>query len=237
MSLGCAIITLNEEDNLERALKSVSFCDQIVVVDSYSTDNTISIAKKFTDRVYLNKFENYGAQKNFAIDKLQTDWVLSIDADEVVQEDLKQEILNTLASNKHFDSYFIKIQLIFLGRKLRFGGAQNWHLRLFRKGFKFRESIVHEAVEPSNHSYLKGKILHYSYKNLSDYIDKLNRYTTLSAQLKKNKKIHPFLKFHFELFKRFILKGAFLDGYEGALFAYLSSFYQLLKYAKAREFV
>jgi glycosyltransferase involved in cell wall biosynthesis len=234
MSLGCAIITYNEEDSLERTLKSVQFCDEIVVVDSYSTDNTVNIAKKYTDKVFFNKFLNYGTQKNFAIEKLSTDWVLSIDADEVVEDYLKGQILNA-TQNSLFDGYYIKIQLVFLGKALRFGGAQNWHLRLFKKNLKFTESFVHEKVLSKTTSYLKGKILHYSYKNLSDYIEKLNKYTTISASLKKNNKAHPFLRFNFELFKRFILRGAFFDGYEGALYALLSSFYQLVKYAKIKE--
>ncbi|MGB9755553.1 MAG: glycosyltransferase family 2 protein, partial [Desulfurella sp.] len=112
MSIGCAIITYNEEDSIERALKSVDFCDEIVIVDSYSTDNTVSIAKKYTDKVYFNKFVNYGEQKNFAIEKLSTDWILSIDADEVVSPSLKAEILKAIKNSK-FDSYYIKIQLVF----------------------------------------------------------------------------------------------------------------------------
>lgn len=234
MSIGCAIITYNEEDSLERTLKSVQFCDEIVVVDSYSTDNTVNIAKKYTDKVYFNKFINYGKQKNFAIEKLSTDWVLSIDADEVVEDSLKREIQKAIA-NSSFSCYYIKIQLVFLGKPLRFGGAQNWHLRLFKKGLKFSESLLHEKIQSNNASYLKGKILHYSYKDLSDYIEKLNKYTTISASLKKNKKPHPILRFNFELFKRFILQGAFFDGYEGTLYALLSSFYQLAKYAKVKE--
>ncbi|SDC62166.1 Glycosyltransferase involved in cell wall bisynthesis [Desulfurella multipotens] len=236
MSIGCAIITYNEKENLERTLKSVDFCDEIVIVDSYSTDETVEIAKKYTDKIYLNKFISYGEQKNFAIEKLSTDWILSIDADEVVSPSLKTEILNAIKNSK-FDSYYIKIQLVFLNKALRFGGAQNWHLRLFRKGLMFSNCIVHEKVISKNASYLKGKILHYSYKDLSHYIEKLNKYTSISAtlNLKKNQHLHPIIRFQLELLKRFIFKGAFLDGYEGILYALLSSFYQLVKYAKAKE--
>ncbi|MGC8707047.1 MAG: glycosyltransferase family 2 protein, partial [Desulfurella sp.] len=139
--------------------------------------------------------------------------------------------------NSKFDSYYIKIQLVFLNKALKFGGAQNWHLRLFRKGLKFSNSIVHEKVMSKNASRLNGKILHYSYKDLSHYIEKLNKYTSISAtlNLKKNYNVHPIIRFNLELFKRFIIRGAFLDGYEGVLYALLSSFYQLVKYAKAKE--
>ncbi|MGC9167792.1 MAG: glycosyltransferase family 2 protein [Desulfurella sp.] len=236
MSIGCAIITYNEEDSIERTLKSVDFCDEIVIVDSYSTDETVDIAKKYTDKIYFNKFISYGEQKNFAIERLSTDWILSIDADEVVSPSLKTEILNAIKNSK-FDSYYIKIQLVFLNKALKFGGAQNWHLRLFRKGLKFSNSIVHEKVISKNASRLNGKILHYSYKDLSHYIEKLNKYTSISAtlNLKKNYNVHPIIRFNLELFKRFIIRGAFLDGYEGVLYALLSSFYQLVKYAKVKE--
>ncbi|WP_291490372.1 glycosyltransferase family 2 protein [Desulfurella sp.] len=235
MSIGCAIITYNEEDSIERTLKSVDFCDEIVIVDSYSIDNTVEIAKQYTDKIYFNKFVNYGEQKNFAIEKLSTDWILSIDADEVVSSSLKDEILKAIKNSK-FDSYYIKIQLVFLNKALKFGGAQNWHLRLFRKGLKFSNSI-HEKVISKNASRLNGKILHYSYKDLSHYIEKLNKYTSISAtlNLKKNYNVHPIIRFNLELFKRFIIRGAFLDGYEGVLYALLSSFYQLVKYAKVKE--
>ncbi|MGC8615602.1 MAG: glycosyltransferase family 2 protein, partial [Desulfurella sp.] len=117
MSIGCAIITYNEKENLERTLKSVDFCDEIVIVDSYSTDETVDIAKKYTDKIYFNKFISYGEQKNFAIERLSTDWILSIDADEVVSPSLKDEILKAIKNSK-FDSYYIKIQLVFLNKAL-----------------------------------------------------------------------------------------------------------------------
>jgi len=236
MSVGCAIITFNEEKNIERTLKSVQFCDQIVVVDSYSTDRTLEIAKKYTPHIYLRQFKNYGEQKNFALSKLSTDWKLSIDADEVIDDELKNEILKVVKKKDNsIDGYYLKIQLVFLGKALRFGGSQNWHLRLFRNNVKFSESMVHEKVSLLKTSYLKGKVLHYSYEDLSDYLEKLNKYTTLSALSKRHKKVYPIARFMFELFKRFVLRAAYLDGYHGSLYALLSSFYHLVKYAKIKE--
>ena len=240
MSLGCAIITLNEEKKLERTLKSLSFCDEIVIVDSGSTDKTIEIAKRYTDKVFYQEWLGYGKQKNFAISKLSTDWVLSVDADEVVSDGLKNEILEEL-KNPSADAYAINIQLVFLGRPLKYGGTfPDYHVRLFKKGrYWFEETDIHEGIK-AQAKRLKGVVLHYSYDSLSEYFEKFNRYTSLLAakNYKKGRritKISPFLRFWFELFKRFVLKGAFLDGYEGSLYAFISSFYAFVKYAKLLE--
>ena len=240
MSLGCAIITYNEEKNIERALESVSFCDEIVVVDSGSTDGTLQIARRYTDKIYYNKWPGFGRQKNFAIGKLTTDWVLNIDADEVVSDELKNEMLSEL-KNPKAEAYAVNIQLVFMGKPLRFGGTYpDYHIRLFKKGhFYFREDSVHEGVDAKAKK-LKNPIYHYSYENLEEYFSKFNRYTTLIAQKhysegKRVGKLFPFVRFGFELFKRFVLKAAFLDGYPGILYAMLSSFYTFVKYAKLVE--
>ncbi len=240
MSLGCAIITYNEEKNIERALKSVSFCDEIVIVDSGSTDRTLQIAREYTDRIFYNKWQGFGKQKNLAISKLSTDWVLNIDADEEVSERLKDEILSELESPQA-DAYAVNIQLVFMGKALRFGGTYpDYHIRLFKRGkFSFREDSIHEGVD-ANAVRLRNPVYHYSYENLEDYFNKFNEYTTLIAQKhfregRRVGKFFPFARFGFELFKRFVLKMAFLDGYPGILYATLSSFYTLVKYAKLVE--
>ncbi|AEA33063.1 glycosyltransferase family 2 protein [Hippea maritima] len=240
MSLGCAIITYNEEKSLERTLRSVAFCDEIVVVDSGSTDRTTEIARHYTDKVYYQEWLGYGKQKNFAISKLSTDWVLSIDADEVLSENLKDEIIEKL-KNPAVDAYALNIQLVFMGKPLRFGGTYpDYHVRLFRRGkCFFDEAEVHEGVNCKAER-LKNVVYHYSYENLEDYFDKFNRYTSLLANNIKQKKPHisgvyPFVRFSLEIAKRFVLKGAFLDGYEGCVYALLSSFYAFVKYAKAKE--
>ncbi len=242
MSLGCAIIAYNEEKNIEKTLQGVSFCDEIVVVDSGSSDNTVQIAKKYTDKVYYQEWLGYGKQKNFAISRLNTDWVLSIDADEVVGKKLAAEIKTTIRNTKQ-EAFLINIQLVFMGKKLRFGGTYpDYHLRLFKKGsFFFDESDIHEGIQTDRKAIkLKNTILHYSYDSLQDYLQKFNSYTTLIAQKHKQNgkrvsKIFPFLRMSFEFFKRFILMGAFLDGYEGSVYALMSSFYVFVKYAKLIE--
>ncbi len=242
MSLGCAIIAFNEEHSIERTLQSVAFCDEIVVVDSGSKDKTVEIAKRYTDKVYYQNWLGYGKQKNFAISKLSTDWVLSIDADEVVEDNLSREIKETVNKTDK-EAFLINIQLVFMGKKLRFGGTYpDYHLRLFKKGsLYFEETDIHEGIKVSTRtSKLQNRILHYSYDDLEDYLNKFNKYTSLIAlkhkqQGKKISALFPFLRMSFEFFKRFVLQGAFLDGYEGSLYATLSSFYVFVKYAKLLE--
>ncbi len=242
MSLGCAIIAYNEEHSIERALQSVAFCDEIVVVDSGSKDNTVEIAKRYTKKVYFQEWLGYGKQKNFAISKLNTDWVLSLDADEFITPNLSSEIRKAVTYSKR-KAFLINIQLVFMGKRLRFGGTYpDYHLRLFKKGaFWFEETNIHEKVKTKiKTGKLRRPILHYSYDNLEDYISKFNLYTTLIAENNKKKgkrvpKVFPFLRMFFELFRRFFLKAAFLDGYPGIVYALLSSFYTFIKYAKLIE--
>ena len=239
MTIGCAIIAYNEEHIIEKALRSVTFCDEIVVVDSGSSDNTVSIAKKYNSRVYHKDWEGYGKQKNFAISKLSTDWVLSIDADEVVTQELANEIQNILKKTTQ-DAFLINRQLVFMGKPLKFGGAYpDYNLRLFKRYMRFEESDVHEKIKQKGKK-LKNKILHYSYDNLSDYMDKFNKYTSLIAKVhhSKGKRVSaffPFFRMQYEFFKRFFLQLAFLDGYKGSTYALLSSFYAFVKYAKLIE--
>lgn len=239
MTIGCAIIAYNEEHIIEKTLKSVAFCDEIVVVDSGSSDNTLSIAKKYSKKVYYKDWEGYGKQKNFAISKLSTDWVLSIDADEIVTQELAYEIQSTIKETVQ-DAFLINIQLVFMGKLLKFGGTYpDYHLRLFKNGMRFEQNDVHEKIKQKGKK-LKNKILHYSYDNLTDYMDKFNKYTSLIAaghhfNGKRISVFFPFFRMSYEFFKRFFLQLAFLDGYRGSIYALLSSFYTFVKYAKLIE--
>jgi glycosyltransferase involved in cell wall biosynthesis len=242
VSIAAVLVVKNEEKRLKQTLNALKWVDEIVVVDSGSIDKTVDIARNFTDKVYLRPWAGYGKQKNFALSKVNSKWVFSIDADEIVTKELAEEIKKAI-KNDEYDGYLINTQLVFLGKPLRFGGVYpDYHLRLFKRGKgTFVELEVHEKINLNGKkAKLSGKILHYSYENLYDYLRKFNNYTTLFAkqevsQGKKVNNLYPFLRFGGELFKRFILKLAILDGYPGILYAFLSSFYSFMKYAKLYE--
>lgn len=243
--LSVLIITLNEEYNLARCLKSLPKCDEIIVLDSGSSDNTLEIAKSFGAQVSYRKFDNYSAQKNTGIERCHGDWVLCLDADEVLDKKLAEEILKiiSLDIDKGPVAYRLKRSLVYMGKKLRFGKTTDYPTRLFRRSLgRFEKSIHEELVLSQGRTvYLnQGILLHYSYKNLTEYFYRFNAYTSALAQTnyQKQKKIFWFghaMRPWAEFFRRYILTLGFLDGWQGYSFALLSSFYAFVKYEKLHE--
>ncbi len=270
MNLSVVIITFNEEANIGRTLASVQPLvvdgkGEIIIVDSGSTDRTVEIAKSFGAKVFVEEWKGFAAQKNSAIDKATGDWILSLDADEEVERELavliphallyprpqpKPELLAamgiTTKASSDVKGYWIQRQNKFLGRWLRHGGF--WpdpKLRLFRRGSgRFENRIVHEDIQ------LEGKtgrigagIIHHSYPTLSDYIEHMNRYSSLGAEMvvaKGNGKVRfsvsnivlrPLATFIYNYFFRL----GFLDGREGLLLHLYHAVYVSCKYAKAWE--
>ncbi|AFH48974.1 Glycosyltransferase [Ignavibacterium album JCM 16511] len=214
------IITKNEAENISECLNSVKWADEIIVVDSGSNDETISIAKQFTDKVIFNEWKGFAAQKTFALNLAQNDWVLSLDADERVTEELKDEILNS--NLEKFDGYRIKRDNYFLGKLIRgCGWGNDYQLRLFKKSeTKLTDRLVHEGFEvEGNVGQLKNSMLHFSYRNFSDAFTKINHYSTLEAIEKQNKKrvnaftivLTPLAAF----LQHFIFRKGFIDGIYG----------------------
>ena len=234
------MITYNEEKNLARSLESVEWADEIVIVDSFSLDRTKEIAGKYTDRIYDLKWPGYGPAKQFAIAKASGEWILSLDADEVLSEELQQEILQVIKSNQSVNGFYLCRISNFLGKWIKHGGwYPDYVLRLFRKGRgHFTDSLVHEElILDGGSSKLKGLLLHYTNPDLEQYLTKLNRYTTLSAQeLSQTGKRGSLLNILFRppaiFLKMYFLKFGFLDGLPGFLLALFSSFHVLTKYAK-----
>lgn len=243
------IITLNEEKNIRECLESVKWSDEILIVDSGSSDNTISICKEYTDKIYFKEWSGYSLQKNFGIEKVKCDWVLSLDADERVTEELKNEI-NEVTARNEFDGYYIPRKAFFLGKWIKHSGwYPDYQLRLFRKGKgKFNGRDVHEAIilehgdslQSLKVGYLKNDLLHYPYGDLNHYFEKFNEYTTLSSvELSKKGKSFCFcsliIKPALFFVKSYFLKLGFLDGWQGFAICVISSFNTLVKYAKLRE--
>ncbi|MFH1825457.1 MAG: glycosyltransferase family 2 protein [Candidatus Firestonebacteria bacterium] len=231
--ISAVIITKNEEKNIKDCLKSLDFVEEIIVVDTESSDKTVKVAKRFTEKVYLRTLDNYANQKNFGISKAKNEWILSVDADERVSDKLKKEILS---KNLNKDGYFIPIKNYFLGRWLKYGGQYpDYHLRLFKKSkgrFYSKIKQVHEGVSLNsrNAGKLNCSILHYSYPNISFYFEKFNRYTYLDALGRFQNHLKPsiygvFIRPIYRFIKWYILKLGALDGISGLLFHIFSAFY------------
>jgi glycosyltransferase involved in cell wall biosynthesis len=243
MGISAILIACNEVGRIGKALDSVSWCDEQIVVDGGSADETVDICKGKGAKVYQRRFDNFADQKNYALSLAQQEWVLSLDADETVSPELKQEIISTVISpNNRCDGYYLKRRNYFLGKVLRFGGQGNEPvLRLFRKRYGKFQGIVHERVMIEGIvGELKNSLEHTSTQTLEEYYAKLRLYTDLDAQrmISDGKLpsvarfvLYPFAKW----FVNYVLCGGFLDGRRGFLYHALSCYYGWLKNFKARS--
>ncbi|MCI0470076.1 MAG: glycosyltransferase family 2 protein [Candidatus Aminicenantes bacterium] len=242
MKISVVIITLNEADRIEEALKScLEIADEIVVVDSFSHDNTVGIAKKYGAKIYEKDFIDYGSQKNFALQKAENEWVLNLDADERVSPLLKTEILK-LKQEKIIavDGFLVKRKTFYLERWIKHSG---WYpdrkLRLFKKEKCRWEGRIHERLVLAGETgRLTGDILHFTYRDISDHVTRLNRYSHMQAEdIVKNKKkllyLHCLLLPPITFLRFYIWKAGFLDGFPGLVIALISSWATALKYIKA----
>ena len=241
MSLSVILITKNEEANLKDCLESVSFADEIIVVDSQSSDKTQEIARSFGAKLEITSdWPGFGPQKNRALNLATKEWVLSIDADERVTPELKQEILATIASANAADCYAIPRSSWYCGRFMKHSGWYPDYVdRLFKRGTaKFSDHLVHERLLPSGLSgKLKNHFLHYSYRDFSQVLKKVDVYSSAAAQqaFKQGKKgglgealIHGFWAF----FRTYVLRRGFLDGKHGLALAISNAATSYYKYLK-----
>ncbi|MGR8932759.1 MAG: glycosyltransferase family 2 protein [Gammaproteobacteria bacterium] len=236
------IITLNEEENIRACLESVVWADEIVVVDSGSSDATREICREFTDKILLNEnWQGYGYQKNLALQQATGDWVLSLDADERVSQELRRALQAVIASPQA-DAYALPRQAYFLGKAMRHGGWwPDYVVRLFRRGKgRFSDVIVHETVQVQGSvKKLKEPIIHYSYVSLEQLLAKINKYSSagaLQAQA-KNKRgsmMKALGKGCWTFFRAYCLRAGFLDGAAGLIAALAKAeetYYRYLKLA------
>lgn len=244
MGLSVAMITLNEERILEKTLNSVKdFADEIVIVDSGSTDRTKEIAEKFGAVFIEQKWLGYGMQRNKAIDNASHEWVLNIDADEEISPALKEKIIKIKNGEIEGDVFTVNFASVCFGKKLKHGGWSNsYHIRLFKKSAgRFNNNMVHEEfLTEKKVQTLKEEIFHHSYLTLQDYFVKFNRYTTEGAldYYRKGKKASVFqIAFNpvYKFIKMYIIRLGFLDGVEGLMIACASAMYSMAKYFKLRE--
>lgn len=243
IKISVVLITLNEEKVIERTLQALQWCNEIVVVDSGSTDRTVAICQQYGCQVFYRKFDGYGPQKRFAVTKASHDWVLSMDADEIIPDELRNEIQSHLRTEPPVQGFLLPRSLVFMNKLLRFGGQyKSPVLRLFNHRFgNFNENRVHEGIELNGKTLtLKNHMLHYSYDSIKDYFDRFNVYTSAGAtelykRRKRSSKFHIFIRFPASFFSIYFLKGCVFDGYPGFVWSLFSAFYPVVKYIKLRE--
>lgn len=243
MDVSVVIITKNEASHIAAALESVSWADDVVVVDSGSSDRTVEIARRYTDRVSTRAWEGYGAQKNYATGLAAHDWVLSLDADERVSPELVTEIEDMMLRRPTMRGYRIPRTTRYLGRWIR---STDWYpdyqLRLYdRRVASWNSRYVHESVMVDGRvGTLRSEILHYAYEGLSDHLLTINEYTTLAAkQMASDRRpvgwidliAHPPLAF----LRNYVLRGGIRDGVPGLIVSVMNSYYVFLKLAKLWE--
>jgi glycosyltransferase involved in cell wall biosynthesis len=263
VTLSVAIITLNEERNLRRTLDSVAaFADEVVVIDSGSTDGTLEIARAAGAKVFVEAWKGYAAQKNSAIEKCTGDWILSLDADEAVSPELASLLARdrsdtggaggwgltmrspSAANLQPVNGFWIARKNFFLGRWVRRGGFfPDRKLRLFRRGTgKFAERPVHETLQVEGPTaVLDGALLHDAYPTLAGYIAQMNRYSSLGAEMAVSEGKRSFsaadivLRPALTFLYNYVVRLGFLDGREGLLLHLYHAVYVSWKYAKAWE--
>ena len=242
-SVSVIVITRNEARNIGAALESVRWAEDIVVVDSGSTDETVAIARRHTDRVVTHPWEGYGAQKNYAAGLAAHDWVFSLDADERVTPALTQEIRALLAAGPARQGYRIPRVTHYLGRWIR---STDWYpdrqLRLYdRRAGRWNDRRVHESVRVDGAvGRLEAEIEHHAYRDVSHHLRTIDRYSTLAAdQMRAEGRrvrcaelaAHPPLAF----LRNYVARGGLRDGTPGLIVSILNSYYVFLKYAKRWE--
>jgi (heptosyl)LPS beta-1,4-glucosyltransferase len=244
VKLSVTVITKNEAADIDAALASVAWADEIVVVDSQSTDDTAAIARRHTDRVVVREWPGYIEQKNYAASIASHDWILSLDADERATPELASEITSLMAgSSPRAAGFRIPRVTWHLGRWIR---TTDWYpdyqLRLYdRRAAQWTGTYVHEAVTVRGETgRLRGELQHYAYRDIADHLETIDRYTTLAARQMHEAgrratafdlAVHPPLAF----LRNYILRGGIRDGAVGFTISRLNAYYVFLKFAKLRE--
>ncbi len=237
------IPTYNEEQNIRDCLESVKWADEIFVVDSFSTDSTLSIAREYTDRIVQHPYENSAAQKNWTIPQAIHSWVMVVDADERVTTELRDEILKLLSRSHPYDGFYIYRVNHFLGKRIRYCGWQRDDvLRLFKrdKGRYEKKEVHADVIVPGPTTHLRHKLLHYTFQSFDQYLKKFDRYTSWAAgdRAKRTRRVHwhhltlrPAARF----VRQYVLRLGFLDGLSGLVLCSLAAYSVFLKYAKLWE--
>lgn len=242
--VSAVVIAYNDEPNMRACLESVTWADELIVVDSHSTDATASISREFTGKVYQHEFQGFGKLRNEAVAHATHDWVFSLDTDERATPEIRDEIRRVLAEGPQADAYFVPRQNYFLGRRIRHCG---WYPdyrqpQLFRKSrMRYREEAVHEGADVEGTiGYLREHVLQYPFRDLDHYLAKMDRYSDLMAErmARQGRRFHAHqLVAHpcFTFAKMYVARAGFLDGMPGLILSGLYAYYTFIKYAKFWE--
>jgi len=244
VNVSAVIITLNEEAIIGEAISRLWWCDEIIVIDSGSTDKTVEICEQHGCSVYFRAFNGFGEQKNYGVSKAKNDWILCIDADEILTEPLIDEIRTELSQSQiEYAAFTMPRNLVFMNKVFGHGKESKSSLiRLFNKTRGgWDGAVVHEKVCVEGAvKKLENKILHYSYHDYSQFLGKINLYSSLGSrkllEKKSNKgKALVVLAIPFNFFKYYIIDRNFLNGYRGFVWATFNTFYHFVKYLKLGE--
>lgn len=238
--LSVIIIAKNESEHITSCLDSVSWADEIIVFDSGSTDNTVEICKTYTPHVYETDWPGFGLQKQRALNQTKGNWVLSIDADEEITEELQIEIQQVIQDQKNTHGFEIPRSSSYCGKQIKHGGwAPDYVLRLFQKKYgEFSSSLVHERVIiKGSIGRLKNPLLHKSYTSLEEVLSKTNTYSSLGAKMLYDKRVKSSLtqaifRALWTFFRTYIIKASFLDGNHGLMLAISNAEVTYYKYIK-----
>ncbi|MBI3019404.1 MAG: glycosyltransferase family 2 protein [Deltaproteobacteria bacterium] len=245
--LAVVVLTKNVEDKIENCLKSVhGWADDIIIVDGESTDNTLAICKKYTSKVFSRPFKNFSDDRNFGANQAQSDWILQIDADEIVPSSFKDKF-ETIRNSSSFRAYKTRRKNFFLGHCIKKGPWYHYIHILYLKEFAHFYGLVHERLKVNgNIGTLEAEIEHYPFNTISEFMSRQNRYTTLAAQeLFETQGILSWKEVRRNLFykpakmfwKLAVVKGGYKDGIVGILFSMLYAFEHFLKWTKYWEIV
>lgn len=245
MKLSLVVITLNEVENVGRCIESVPFADEIVVVDSGSTDSTVEVAESCGAKVMFHEFQDYSTQKQWAIEQASGRWILSLDADEYLSEELADELKVIMKNEPDIAGFSLPFRIQYMGRLMRFGPwSGEHHVRLFKSGHAvFPDSGVHEGLKITDGSVgtvKKGFVVHNSYSSISDQMDKMILYGRLWAEMEFEKgRRSNFVEIVFRpawrLFSAYILRGGFIEGIPGLASSVISAYYVFLKWTMLYE--
>ncbi|MFT6064353.1 MAG: glycosyltransferase involved in cell wall biosynthesis [Paraglaciecola sp.] len=233
------IPTLNEEVHIAAAIESVSFADEIIVIDSFSKDKTLEIAERCNVKIIKRKFDDFSTQKNFAINQAKYPWIYILDADERVTHEVEKEILQAVKHPKEYVGFYVRRSFYFCGKRVYYSGFQRDKvIRLFLKDHCKYNGLVHEKIMTKGRiGFFKNKIDHFSYRNYDHYISKMNHYGAIRAkELHSNGKkvnlFHVLIKPPVRFCIHFFIRLGFLDGFTGFLIAKTQAYGVLTRYIK-----